>query len=155
MSNFLSKNHKILTIISGIIIIGVIATGLIFGPFNSVLPDSLREKLGYSVESEDDEEITIQLYVYFNGAKDELNVTISFLANQTATAYSILIEANLTVEFENYPNGKYIKSIEGIAENSNHYWKYLVDNEAGTIAADRYNLRTEDTMWVSWLYKEY
>ena len=154
MSNFLTKNHKVLTIIGGIIIIGVITIGLLFGPFNNILPDSFREKLGYSIDS-GDEKITVQLYIDFNGARDEINISISFQENQTATVYSILIKANLTVEFENYPNGKYIKSIEGIAEDSNHYWKYLVDDEAGTVAADRYNLRTEGTMRVSWLYNEY
>jgi len=155
VNNFISKNHKILAIIGGIVIVLVITSGLLFGPFNEVLPDSLREKLGYSVNSDIDNEITVQLFIDFDGEQQNINVTITIPANHSATAYSILLQANLTVEYESYPNGKYITSIGGVAEDMTHYWRYLVDNESGNVAADRYDLRSFESKIVSWIFRTY
>lgn len=155
MNNFISKNHKKLAIIGGIIIVLVITSGLLFGPFNGVLPDSLREKLGYSVNNDIDDEITVQLFIDFNGEQQNINVTVTIPANHTATAYSILLQANLTVEYENYPNGKYITSIGGVAEDITHFWQYLVDDVSGNVAADRYDLRAYESTTVSWIFRTY
>lgn len=155
MNNFISKNHKTLAIIGGIIIVLIITSGLLFGPFNGILPDSLREKLGYSVNNDIDNEITVQLFIDFNGELQNINVTITIPANHTATAYSILLQANLTVEYENYPNGKYITSIGGVAEDITHFWQYLVDDVSGNVAADRYDLRAYDSTTVNWIFRTY
>ncbi len=155
MNNFISKNHKILAIFGGIIIVLVITSGLLFGPFNGILPDSLREKLGYSVNTNVDDEVTVQLFIDFSGELQNINVTITIPANQTATAYSILLHANLTVGYENYPNGKYITSIGGVTEDISHSWQYLVDDEPGNVAADRYDLRAYDSKNVSWIFRTY
>ena len=179
MSNFVSKNHKVLAIIGGIIIISVIVSGLLFGPFNAItitliiiipqiisvivsgllfgpfnaiLPDSLRERLGYDVDSSK-EEITVQLYVDFGAIREHINITITFQANQTATAYTILLKANLSVAYEEFPNGKYITSIEGIAENSMYHWIYYVDSIVGIEAADKCDLRTASNQLVNWAYR--
>ncbi len=153
MKDFISKNHKILSIIGGTIIVLVITSGLLFGPFNGILPDSLREKIGYGVNNDIEGEITVQLFVDFNDERQTINITITIPTNRSATAYSILLYANLTVEYEDYPNGKYITSIGGVTEDLTHNWQYLVDDESGNVAADRYNLRAFESTIVSWIFK--
>lgn len=153
MKQFIEKHHKILAILGSVIIIGIIASGLIFGPFNEILPESIRVKLGYDSPSVTDQEFTIQLYVDFGAIKESINQTIIFETNETATAYSILIQANLTVEIKQYPNGIFVLGIEGVTQNSEHYWQYLVDNVAGNIASDRFDLNANNVQKVSWLYK--
>ena len=152
MKQFIAKNHKLFAIFGSIIVISIIVSGLIFGPFNSILPESLREKLGYSTPITD-QEFFVQLIVNFGGQEGNINQTILFVPNETTTAYSILLKANLTLEIKEYPNGIYISSIEGVSENATHYWQYLVDGDAGIIAANRYDLISNNAQEVSWLYK--
>lgn len=152
MKQFIAKNHKLLAIFGSMIVISIVVSGLIFGPFNSILPDSLREKLGYS-NPITDREFTVQLIVNFGGKEGNINQTILFTTNETATAYTILLKANLTLDIEEYPNGIYVNGIEGIAENATHYWQYLVDGIAGSIAANRYDLVSNNAKEVSWLFK--
>ncbi|NHJ87172.1 MAG: hypothetical protein FK734_17040 [Asgard group archaeon] len=156
MGKFLEKNHKILAIVGFIVILGVISCGLIFGPFNEILPDSLREKLGYTLNNADnDTDITVRLIVDFNGYHENINETIFFDANQTATAYSILTTANLTVDIRNFINGIFVEGIEGIKKDANHYWWYLYDGENGEIASNRFDLRANNVQEIIWIYKEY
>ncbi|MGC9777940.1 MAG: DUF4430 domain-containing protein [Candidatus Heimdallarchaeota archaeon] len=156
MGNFIEKNYQILSIAGFIVIVLVITGGLIFGPFNEILPETLREKLGYPAEHPNLEtEINVQLIVDFNGFHENINETILFGINQTATAYSILTVANLTVKVREYNNGYYVEAIEGIEENSNYSWFYKVDGEAGAIASNRYDLRANNTTFVQWMYQSY
>ena len=154
MSTFLEKNHRIFAIIGSIVIIGVIFTGLLFGPLNIILPDAFREKLGYSTETIASE-INIQLIINFNGFHTDINQSIEIPSNETATAYSILLHANLTVEIEEHSYGIYIKSIEGISEGNNYFWWYLVDGEASSIAANRFDLRQNNASEVNWVYRSF
>ena len=108
-------------IIGSVIIIGIIASGLIFGPFNEILPESIRVKLGYDSPTVTDQELIVRLFIDFGTIKDNINQTIIFKANETATAYSILLQANLTVEIDQYPNGIFVLGIEGVTQNSEHY----------------------------------
>jgi len=153
LKQFIEKHHKIFATIGSVIIIGIIASGLIFGPFNEILPDSIRVRLGYDSPSVTDQELIIRLFVDFGTIKDNINQTIIFKANETATAYSILLQANLTVEIDQYPNGIFVLGIEGVTQNSEHYWQYLVDDVAGNIASDRFDLNLNNAQKVSWLYK--
>ncbi|NHJ33168.1 MAG: DUF4430 domain-containing protein [Asgard group archaeon] len=153
MANFIEKNYRRLSIIGFIVIIFVITGGLIFGPFNEILPDSLREKLGYSTSSTSlDEDVQVRLIVDFNGFQENYNQTIIIIANQTASAYSILLLANFSVEVTTYPNGVFIESIAGVGNSAENYWKYYVDGDAGSIASDKYDLRENSTKEVSWIY---
>jgi len=142
------------TIIAGaLVIMSVIIGGLIFGPFNEILPDSLREKLGYTTSETGT--ITTQLYVDFNAARENVNLTIIFQENETATAYTILLKANLTVQIKEYQQGIYVEGIEGVLQNATHYWWYQIDGQDGVIAANRLNLRSNEVQTVTWLFKHY
>lgn len=153
MKQFIEKHHRMFAIIGSVIIIGIIASGLIFGPFNEILPESIRVKLGYDSPTVTDQELIVRLFIDFGTIKDNINQTIIFKANETATAYSILLQANLTVEIDQYPNGIFVLGIEGVTQNSEHYWQYLVDDVAGNIASDRFDLNLNNAQKVSWLYK--
>ena len=156
MSNFIEKNYRWLSVAGFVLIVLVVTGGLIFGPFNEILPEPLREKLGYPAkQSELDTEITVQLFVNFNGFREDINKTVPFGVNQSATAYSILIVANLTIKVREYNTGYYVEAIEGIEENSSHSWFYEVDGEAGVIASNRFDLRSTNTSVVQWTYREY
>lgn len=135
------------------IILLTLTGGLIFGPFNRILPDSLREKLGYTNDLEG--ALTVQLLVDFNGFRENLNLSISFETNEIATAYSILEKANLTLQVKNYQNGVFIEGIEGIIQNSEYAWWYQADNVDGSISANKYDLRVNDVQTLIWLYKNY
>ncbi len=156
MANFIEKNYRLLSIIGFILIIFVITGGLIFGPFNEILPDSLREKLGYSTTSTNlDEEIQVRLIVDFNGFLENINQTILIKVNQTASAYTILLLANLTVEVRTFQTGLFIEAIAGIEQTTDNYWKYYVDGSAGSIASDKFDLRENNAQEISWIYKSY
>jgi hypothetical protein len=154
MKKFIEKNYRRLSIIGFVLIVIVISGGLIFGPFNEILPDSLREKLGYSTTSTNlDEDIEVRLVVDFNGFRENINQTILIKANNTASAYSILLLANLTVDVKTFPTGLFIEAIAGIEESPDYYWKYYVNGVAGGIASDRFDLRENNAQEVSWMYK--
>lgn len=156
MANFIEKNYRLLSIIGFILIVFVITGGLIFGPFNEILPDSLREKLGYSTTSTGlDEEMEVRLIVDFNGFRENINQTILIEVNHTASAYTILLLANITVEVRTFPNGIFVEAIAGIEQNVDNYWKYYVDGSAGSIASDKFDLRENNAQEISWIYKSY
>jgi len=156
MTNFIEKNYRLLSIIGFILIVFVITGGLIFGPFNEILPDSLRERLGYSTTSTDlDEEMQVRLIVDFNGSRENINQTILLEANHTASAYTILLLANLSVKVMTFPNGIFVEAIAGIEQTANNYWKYYVGSSAGNIASDKFDLRENNAQEISWIYKSY
>ena len=156
MTNFIEKNYRLFSIIGFILIVLVITGGLIFGPFNEILPDSLREKLGYSTTSTNlDEEIQVRLIVDFNGFLENINQTILIKVNQTASAYTILLLANLTVEVRTFQTGLFIEAIDGVEQTIDNYWKYYVDGNAGSIASDKFDLRENNAQEISWIYKSY
>ena len=156
MANFIEKNYRLLSIIGFILIVFVITGGLIFGPFNEILPDSLREKLGYSTTSTDlDEEMQVRLIVDFNGFRENINQTILLEVNQTASAYTLLLLANLTVEVRTFSSGVFVEAIAGIEQSVDYYWKYYVDGSAGTIASDKFNIRENNAQEISWIYKSF
>lgn len=156
MANFIEKNYRLLSIIGFILIVFVITGGLIFGPFNEILPDSLREKLGYSTTTINlDEDMEVRLIVDFNGVRENINQTILIEANQTANAYTILLLANLSVKVRTFPNGIFIEAIAGIEQTADNYWKYYVDGSAGSIASNKFDLRENNAQEISWIYKSY
>ena len=156
MANFIEKNYRLLSIIGFILIVFVITGGLIFGPFNEILPDSLREKLGYSTTSTGlDEEMEVRLIVDFNGFRENINQTILIEVNQTASAYTILLLANITVEVRIFPSGIFVEAIAGIEQSVDNYWKYYVDGSAGSIASDKFDLRENNAQEISWIYKSF
>jgi len=156
MANFIEKNYRLLSIIGFVLIVFVITGGLIFGPFNEILPDSLREKLGYSTTSTNlDEEMQVRLIVDFNGFRENINQTIIIETKQTASAYTILLLANLSVEVKTFLNGIFVEVIAGIEQNAGNYWKYYVDGIAGGIASDKFDLRENNAQEISWIYKSY
>ncbi len=156
MANFIEKNYRLLSIIGFILIVFIITGGLIFGPFNEILPDSLREKLGYSTTSTDlDEEMQVRLFVDFNGFRENINQTVLLEVNQTASAYTILLLANITVKVKTFPNGIFVEVIAGIEQNADNYWKYYVDDSAGSIASNKFDLRENNAQKISWIYKSY
>ncbi|MHA1212955.1 MAG: hypothetical protein ACTSSH_10885 [Candidatus Heimdallarchaeota archaeon] len=145
------RKYKIIVIIGSILIALTLTSGLIFGPFNEILPDALREKLGYSSDNEG--EITVRLIINFNGFKENVNTTIFFETNKGATAYSILEATNLTLKIRSYPNGIYLEGIDSIEENSEYSWWYLADGVDGGGAANRFDLRTNNVKIITWIYK--
>lgn len=156
MANFIEKNYRLLSIIGFILIVFVITGGLIFGPFNEILPDSLREKLGYSTTSSNwDEDMEVRLIIDFSGFRENINQTILIEANHTASAYTILLLANISVEVRTFPNGIFVEAIAGIEHTANNYWKYYVDGSAGSIASDKFDLRENNVQEISWIYKSY
>ena len=155
MVRFLTQHHRLLAIIGFIFIVATITIGLIFGPFNGILPENLRKWLGYPIPTDNNEEIAVQLLVNFNGFHSDINETIIFKINQTATVYSILLAANLTVDVKEFPNGLFIEAIEGVYQNTNYHWWYFVNSSSGGVAADRYDLRDNDVKIVNWVYKKY
>ncbi|MEA2069851.1 MAG: DUF4430 domain-containing protein [Asgard group archaeon] len=152
----MKRNVQKITTITGAIIIGlVVFSGLLFGPLNFILPENLREKLGYNnEESSTPEPLTVDLYVDFNKMRANINQTITFNSSETATAYNILLKANLSVTVISYPNELFITSIANISQDNHHYWWYYIDGVDGTVAADRCNLRTNNITEVIWEYKE-
>ena len=156
MANFIEKNYRLLSIIGFILIVFVITGGLIFGPFNEILPDSLREKLGYSTTSSNwDEDMEVRLIVDFSGFRENINQTILIEANHTASAYTIMLLANLSVKVMTFPNGIFVEAIAGIEYSVDNYWKYYVDGSAGSIASDKFDLRENNAQEISWIYKSY
>lgn len=156
MTNFIEKNYRLLSIIGFVLIVFVITGGLIFGPFNEILPDSLRERLGYSTTTVNlDEEMQVRLIIDFNGFRENINQTILIEANQTASAYTIMLLANLSVEVRTFPNGIFVEAIAGIEQTTDNYWKYYVDGSAGSIASDKFDLRENNAQEISWIYKSY
>ena len=97
-------------------------------------------------------EIEVRLIVDFSGHRVNINQTITIEANNTASAYSILLLANLTVKVKTFPNGLFIEAIEGIEQTPENYWKYYIDGEAGGIASDKLDLREYNAKEVKWIY---
>ena len=147
----IEKKYKIFTIIGLVFIILVLAGGLIFGPFNSILPEGLRQKLGYGSDQEG--EIEVRLIVDFSGFKEDINITILFEDNEIATAYSILLEANLSVRIKEYQNGFFVEGIEDIIYTSEYFWWYLADGQSGGVASNRFDLRINNVLIIEWQYK--
>ncbi|MCG3254325.1 MAG: hypothetical protein KAX09_10765 [Candidatus Heimdallarchaeota archaeon] len=156
MANFIEKNYRLLSIIGFILIVFIITGGLIFGPFNEILPDSLREKLGYSTTSSNwDEDMEVRLIIDFSGFRENINQTILIEANHTASAYTIMLLANLSVEVRIFPSGIFVEAIAGIEQSVDNYWKYYVDGSAGSIASDKFDLRENNAQEISWIYKSF
>ncbi len=156
MANFIEKNYRLLSIIGFILIVFIITGGLIFGPFNEILPDSLREKLGYSTTSSNwDEDMEVRLIIDFSGFRENINQTILIEANHTASAYTIMLLANLSVEVRIFPSGIFVEAIAGIEQTANNYWKYYVGSSAGNIASDKFDLRENNAQEISWIYKSF
>ena len=149
MPNFIEKNYRLIAIIGSVLVGAIIIGGVTLG----VLNDFWRNP--EQVVPEGVEPITVNLFVEFNGFHSNINTTINFTENQTANAYTILINANLTVIVDQYPNGVYIQSIEGIGQSANHYWWYQVDGVDGHVAANRFNLREVNASQVIWIYRSY
>jgi hypothetical protein len=84
-----------------------------------------------------------------------INQTIIIKVNQTASAYSILLLANLTVDVKTFPNGLFIEAIEGIEQTADNYWKYYVNGVAGGISSSKFDLRENGAQEVSWIFKSY
>ncbi|MCF2142697.1 MAG: hypothetical protein K9W42_03260 [Candidatus Heimdallarchaeota archaeon] len=147
------KKMKLITIAGALLIATVIIGGLIFGPFNEVLPENLRRKLGYNTTTAG--VITTHLIVDFNGARVNINTTITFQENETATAYSILIKANLTLKIREYQQGIYIEGIDGVIENATNFWWYQIDGKDGAVAANRLDLRSYSARLVTWTFRRY
>ena len=73
--------------------------------------------------------------------------------NLTATTAFELLELTATVTYTQFVYGKFIDSINGIANNANgngFYWQYWVNAELAPIAADNYVLSEGD--YVLWKY---
>ncbi|MCE7745566.1 MAG: DUF4430 domain-containing protein [Candidatus Heimdallarchaeota archaeon] len=156
MANFIEKNYRLLSIIGFILIVFIITGGLIFGPFNEILPDSLREKLGYSTTSSNwDEDMEVRLIIDFSGFRENINQTILIEANHTASAYTIMLLANLSVKVRIFPSGIFVEAIAGIEQSVDNYWKYYVDGSAGSIASDKFDLRENNAQEISWIYKSF
>ena len=149
MPNFIEKNYRLIAIIGSVLVVAIIIGGVTLG----VLNDFWRNP--EQVVPEGLEPITVNLFVEFNGFHSNINTTINFTENQTANVYTILINANLTVTIDQYPNGVYIQSIEGIGQSANHYWWYQVDGVDGHVAANRFNLREVNASQVIWIYRSY
>ncbi|MFW9921709.1 MAG: DUF4430 domain-containing protein [Candidatus Thorarchaeota archaeon] len=147
------NKSRILAIIGTTIVLGIIASGLIFGPFNEILPESWRERLGYLTETINNTPFEIRLIVNFGDFLPLENITLNIPVNETCTAYSVLLVANFTVEMDQFPSGIFIKGINGVNQDSRHYWWYLVDGISGTIASNKYDLRSNEIKEVTWIYK--
>ncbi|NHJ49538.1 MAG: DUF4430 domain-containing protein [Asgard group archaeon] len=139
-------------IIGSLLIITTLTGGLLIGPFHHILPESWQEKLGYEITS--GTEITIRLVVDYNGELALYNSSIFFNASQTATAFSILEMANMSVQAKSAANGIYVEAINGVEENTTHYWWYFIDGESGGVASDRFDLRSGDITEVAWVYRK-
>lgn len=147
MTKFIEENYRLIAIIGSVLVGAIIISGVTLGVLNDFWKNPGQEI------PEGVKPITVDLFVNFNGFHTNINTTIYFTENQTANAYTILVNANLTVTFDQYPNGVYIRSIEGISQNANHYWWYQVDGIDGHVAADRFNLREVNATQVIWIYR--
>jgi hypothetical protein len=150
MTNFIEKNYRLIAIIGSVVVGAIIISGVTIGVLNDFWRNPEQE-----IPEEGLKPITVDLYVNFNGFHSNINTTIHFTNNQTASAYTILVNANLTVTFDQYPHGVYIRSIEGINQNINHYWFYQVDGMDGHIASDRFDLREVNASQVTWIYRSF
>jgi len=149
MTNFIEKNYRLIAIIGSVVVGAIIISGVTIGVLNDFWRNPGQEIPG------EVKPITVNLLVDFNGFHSNINTTIHFTENQTANAYTILINANLTVTFDQYPNEVFIRSIEGISQDTNHYWWYIVDGIDGHVAANRFNLREVNASQVLWIYRSY
>ncbi len=98
-------------------------------------------------------EITVRLVIDYNDELETFNETIFFMENQTATAYSILELTNLTIKFTTYQDDIFVEGINGIEQNTTHYWWYLVDGIDGGIASNRFDLRLNNVKVVTWTFR--
>ncbi|MHA1124212.1 MAG: hypothetical protein ACTSO7_00900 [Candidatus Heimdallarchaeota archaeon] len=149
MTNFIEKNYRLIAIIGSVLVGAIIIGGVTLGVLNDFWKNPGQET------PEGAKPITVNLFVNFNGFHSNINTTIYFTENQTANGYTILLNANLTVTIDQYANGVYIRGIEGISQNINHYWWYQVDDIDGHVAADRFNLRDVNASVVTWIYRSY
>jgi hypothetical protein len=57
---------------------------------------------------------------------------------------------NLPIQTKSYSIGTLVEKIGSVSNSSSHYWIYEVNGQGGTVAADRYELRSGDQ--VRWYY---
>lgn len=74
-----------------------------------------------------------------------------FAENDNETAFSLL-QKNAEIDFEKYDFGVFVKSINGLAGNSEYFWKFFVNDEESMVGADQANLKTGDK--VDWIYEK-
>jgi hypothetical protein len=150
----MNKTTRIILIsVGSVLVLFVIISGIMVGPLSHTLPPAVRDWLGINTTEQNNEEIYIQLVV---DSKDScFNESIRFQKQEKATAYTILLQANLTVKINtNYQYGIFIEAINGIEQNATHSWLYYIDGEEGTIAADKCDLRSNGASQVFWGFQK-
>ncbi len=111
-------------------------------------------------EKNSEEKITATLIIYFD---DETNYSKSITLTSNTTVYDLLLKAaenneikiestywesfdSIVVDCITYKNVRY-------ASDSNHYWAYYVNEEAGMQGADKQIVENNDL--IEWRFKEF
>lgn len=110
-----------------------------------------------NVSSHDTESKSIEEIGKFASALSQTidygNTTQIEYSNLSANTVFELLESTETATFIQFAYGKFIDSINGVANNANgngYYWQYWVNDELAPIAADNYVLSDDDH--VRWKY---
>jgi hypothetical protein len=60
-----------------------------------------------------------------------------------------------TVEYKEFAGmGKFVISIDGIAQNSTHSWMYFVDDRLAGVACDKYTLTKDSSFLFKYMSNE-
>jgi hypothetical protein len=63
-----------------------------------------------------------------------------------STVFDVLNDS-FDIEFKEYSGlGKLVTGIDGVQQNSTHYWLYYVNNEFAQVAADKYILDKDSSI---------
>jgi hypothetical protein len=94
------------------------------------------------------------LYVDFGNGKVISYEALNIEANDTA--YSLLVkkmnETGIVVQTKKYDFGLMVESIDNISASSTYFWSYLINGQAGSVAADKYILQDNDV--IEWKYTQ-
>ncbi|MDI6826556.1 MAG: DUF4430 domain-containing protein [Candidatus Aenigmarchaeota archaeon] len=85
------------------------------------------------------EKIRVEARIDFGTSEKNKRVEV-----QNGTTVFEVLKSIATVEYKEYAGmGKFVTSIDGVAQNSTHSWMYYVNDEYAQVACDKYAL-TED-----------
>ncbi len=59
-----------------------------------------------------------------------------------------LLREKYRVETQSFATGEFVKSINGVAPDTNHYWAYFVNGQQSTVSASQYI--TKDGESIEW-----
>lgn len=135
--------------------VAIIGIGFIFvwaKLLGNLSPSNISETDPDATGSASLQEQKVDLYVDYGNGKTTSYEGI--IIDTKSTVLSILKkkleQTGSTVTTKSYNFGAMVESINGITNNSEYFWAFSVNGQAGSISADKYILKNGDV--VEWKY---